>query len=199
VATKDPRIDEYIAEAEPFARPILKAMRVAVHAGCPKAVETIRWSFPFFDYKGPLCTMSAFKAHARLVFWKTQPLAATSPDVAVAIVGLKRLSSVGQLPSKDELVRLVRLAVELNDRGARGPIASRKDKAADPRPSPEFLAALARAPRARKAFDGLPPSHKREYLKWIGDAKRAETRTRRIAQAIEQIQVGRSVNWRYER
>jgi len=176
----DPRIDEYIADAEPFARPILKAIRAAVHAGCPGAAETMKWQFPFFDYKGPLCTMGAFKAHVRFVFWKAQPLAAADPAAAVAVVKLKRLTSADELPKKSEMVALVKAAAVLNDLGVKGPIARRKDKS-DPRPSAEFLAALAKAPRARKAFEAFPPSHKREYIQWIDGAKRQETRARRIS------------------
>lgn len=183
----DPRIDEYIADAEPFARPILKAIRAAVHAACPSAAETIKWQFPFFDYKGPLCTMGAFKAHVRFVFWKSQPLAASDPAAAVAIVKLKRMATVDELPTKAELVALVKAAVALNDLGAKGPIAARATKRSDPKPSPELLAALAKAPRARKAFDALPPSHQREHLRWIGEAKRVATRERRIAQTIQTL------------
>lgn len=194
----DPRIDEYIADAEPFARPILKAIRAAVHAGCPSAVETIKWQLPFFDYKGPICTMGAFKSHVRFVFWKAQPLAASDPRTAVLIVGLKRIGSIDDLPGKAELVGLVKAAVEMNDLGVKGPIAARATKKSDPRPSPDLLAALAKAPKARKNFDAFPPSHKREYIEWIDSAKRAETRTRRIAQAIEQMQAGKGLNWKYQ-
>lgn len=187
MATKDPRIDEYIADAEPFARPILKQIRAAVHAGCPAVVETIKWQFPFFDYKGPLCTMGAFKAHARFVFWKAQPLAATGPEAALAIAQLKRMTSAGDLPDRRALVALVKAAVDLNDRGVKGPIASRADKRTVLKPSSELLAAFAKAPKAHKAFDALSPSHQREYLQWIAGAKRAETRARRIEQTIAKL------------
>src|SRR4029453_5527222 len=68
--TKDPRIDAYIEKAKPFARPILKRIRKAVHTACPDATETLKWSMPAFDYKGPLVGMAAFKAHCALAFWK---------------------------------------------------------------------------------------------------------------------------------
>lgn len=187
MATKDARIDEYIADAEPFARPILRQIRAAVHASCPAIVETIKWQFPFFDYKGPLCTVGAFKAHARFVFWKSQPLAAASPEAALAIERLKRMTSVDDLPERAALVALVKAAVDLNDRGVKGPIADRAGKSAVLKPSSELLAAFARAPKARKAFDALPPSHQREYLQWIAGAKRTETRARRIDQTIVKL------------
>jgi hypothetical protein len=48
----DPRVNAYIAKAHPFAKPILIRFRKAVHAGCPDVTETMKWSFPHFDYKG---------------------------------------------------------------------------------------------------------------------------------------------------
>lgn len=47
--------------------------------------------------------------------------------------------------------------------------------------------ALAAAPEARPAFCRLPPSHQSEYLKWVGEAKRPETRRKRIAGMIERL------------
>ena len=54
----------------------------------------------------------------------------------------------------------------------------------------ELRAALDRAPEAAKAFEDLSPSCRREYLEWIGSAKRPETRERRIGQAVEMIAAG---------
>ena len=39
----------------------------------------------------------------------------------------------------------------------------------------------------RRAFDSMSCSHRKEYLLWIEDAKRPETRARRIAKAIEKL------------
>ncbi len=70
MASKDPRIDAYIAKSADFAQPILKHLRKVVHAGCPKVEETLKWSMPHFDYKGVMCGMAAFKAHCVFGFWK---------------------------------------------------------------------------------------------------------------------------------
>jgi uncharacterized protein YdeI (YjbR/CyaY-like superfamily) len=45
----------------------------------------------------------------------------------------------------------------------------------------------------------LSPSHRRDYIEWITEAKQAETRARRLAQAIEWLAEGKSRNWKYER
>lgn len=72
MAKKDPRTHSYIAQARPFAQPILQHLRSIVHAGCPDAEETMKWSMPHFDYKGMLCGMAAFKTHCTFGFWKGQ-------------------------------------------------------------------------------------------------------------------------------
>lgn len=56
------------------------------------------------------------------------------------------------------------------------------------RPAPDVTAALALSPRAKEAFAALAPSHRREYLAWIGEARRQETRHRRIESMIEKLQ-----------
>src|SRR5512142_1783322 len=70
MGTRDPRVDAYIAKSADFAKPILTHIRETIHAACPEVVETTKWSMPFFDYKGPLANMSAFKEHAAFGFWK---------------------------------------------------------------------------------------------------------------------------------
>src|SRR2546422_728935 len=70
MATKDPRIDAYIANAADFAKPILIHLRKLIHAACPDAEETLKWSMPAFMHKGILCGMAAFKQHCTFGFWK---------------------------------------------------------------------------------------------------------------------------------
>jgi uncharacterized protein YdeI (YjbR/CyaY-like superfamily) len=53
--------------------------------------------------------------------------------------------------------------------------------------------ALRATPAALSTFDGLAPSHKAEYLNWIDEAKRAETRRRRIAGMIDKLSAERGV------
>jgi hypothetical protein len=69
--TTDPRIDAYIEKSADFAKPILRQIRKLVHKACPGVDEVIKWSMPYFDYKGAsLCSMAAFKEHCALVFGK---------------------------------------------------------------------------------------------------------------------------------
>ena len=55
---------------------------------------------------------------------------------------------------------------------------------------PELSAILLRSRRARDNFEGLPPSQKRLYIGWILDAKKEETRKRRLAEAVARLEQG---------
>jgi uncharacterized protein YdeI (YjbR/CyaY-like superfamily) len=58
---------------------------------------------------------------------------------------------------------------------------------------PEALtAALAGDPVARESYEGMAYSHRKEYARWIAEAKREETRDRRVAQALAMLREGRT-------
>lgn len=192
MATRDPRVDAYIAKSNEFARPILEFIRDAVHTAVPDVTETIKWGMPFFEYKGILCQMAAFKAHCGIHFWN-----------ATAIKGEKtahwdRIESLDDLPSKKDLVAIVKKAAKLNEEGVK-PARKPPSKRPPFEVPPELSDALAKNKKAKVAFEAFPPSHQREYAEWIGEAKRAETREKRVAQAVEWIAEGKSRNWKYER
>ena len=194
----DPRIDAYIAEAQPFARPILEKVRNRVHAVLPDVEETLKWSMPAYTVGGKILLITAaFKAHTALNFWRVQELETSHSSVG-AMGQFGKIKSLDELPSDADLDRLIREAAEL----AKSAPAPRKSKAA-PKPAPalhpDFATALAKAPKAKAALDGFPPSAQRDYFEWIGEAKQDATRARRIATAIEWLSEGKRRNWKYER
>ena len=197
---KDPRVDAYIAKAAPFARPILKRIRSVVHAGCPGVEETIKWGMPAFDFNGPLCGMAAFKAHATLGFWKAPLLRkgkASLGNVTEKAMGqFGRITRVEGLPPRRDLAALVRRAAALNERGVKiARVSKPKPALATPR---DLLAALRKDRAALRTFEEFSPSHRREYVEWILEAKREETRARRIETAVEWMAQGRGRNWKYK-
>ena len=195
----DPRIDAYIAKAAPFAQPILIRLREAVHKGCPQVEETMKWSSPAFDYKGAFCSMAAFKRHAMFGFWKHQLLKDVLPKSDQRAFGaFGKLTSVDDMPTQAEIVKIVKAAKKLNDEGIK--VVREKKPPKPPAKIPAYFeAALKTSPAAAAAFKAFPPSHRREYIEWITGARSEETRARRIAQAVEWIGAGKSRNWKYER
>ena len=200
---RDPRIDVYIDHAAPFAQPILTYARALVHEACPEVEETIKWGMPTFMHAGGiLCGMAAFKQHASFGFWKHAMVvgegerADEKPRDGMGSYG--KLTALDDLPTKKILLAHIRKAMKLNEDGVKVP-AARK---AAPRPAPEtpadLLAAFKQDKAAQATFDAFPPSCKREYIEWIVEAKREDTRAKRLAQAVEWLAEGKRRNWKYE-
>jgi uncharacterized protein YdeI (YjbR/CyaY-like superfamily) len=195
---RDPRVDAYIAKSADFAKPILVRVREMVHEACPEVVETIKWGAPFFDYKGQMmCAIAAFKQHAALIFWKASLIDGLPANDARGRGSFGRLTSVKELPSKTKFNGYIKSAMKLNDAGVtvKRPKGGSKPEAKVPK---ELAAALAKNKKATAVFAKFPPGQRREYCDWVSDAKREETKAKRVAQSIEWIGEGKTRNWKYE-
>ena len=194
--TADPRIDAYIARAAGFARPLLVELRARVHAACPDAVETLKWGAPSFTYNGKLLAlMAAFKQHVSFNLWHDDAAPAAGERDGMGQFG--RLEQLADLPPKRALGTRIRAAMARIDAGE--PVRARSAPRA-PLPVPDDLrAALSNNVAAQAAFDGFPPGKRREYIEWLLDAKHADTRARRLQQAVEWIAEGKARNWKYAR
>ena len=197
--TTDPRIDAYIQRAAPFAQPVLTHLRGVMHAACPGLHETIKWGMPFFvDDERILAHMAAFKQHCAFGFWRgREAVALGKGDEAMGQFG--RITSVADMPPRREMLAIVKQAIAQTAVQAAAP---RLPRAVAPKPAAavpaDLAAALAGHEAARSCFDAFPPGKQREYVDWIVDAKRDETRARRVAQAIEWLGQGKPRHWKYQ-
>jgi uncharacterized protein YdeI (YjbR/CyaY-like superfamily) len=199
---KDPRVAVYISNAHAFARPILRHIRTLVHKSCPGATETIKWGFPVFEYHGILCGMAAFKQHCTFFFWKaallSDPHGILEKRERTAMGQFGRISQISDLPAVASLRNFVRQAAILNEGGIKTPKKPAPAKAQRLIIPPAFKSALKKHKRADANFKDFSYAHKKEYCAWIAEAKREETRERRIATAIGWIAKGKGRNWKYE-
>ncbi len=194
-----PAVDAYIAKAAPFAQPILKKVRGAFHKGCPDLEERLKWGVPSFEYKGLMGGMAAFKAHVAWGFWRHKEMADPRKIFqGDAMMSGGKIVDADQLPPETVMVEYVKRAAKLNDAGPVKRAATAKAKPPVKVPS-SFAKVLKRNPKALATFEGFAPSHKREYVEWIVEAKQEATRERRIATAIEWLVKGKSRNWKYEK
>ena len=201
---KDKRIDKYIARSQPFARPILKHLRSLVHTACPSVDETMKWSFPHFEYRGEMmCSMASFKQHCAFGFWKASLLknktfmANARGEKAMGHLG--RITSPDDLPPHRVLIASIKEAMRLNDAGIKvkkSPAGKSDKELIVPK---QLRAALISNAAAKRIFDAFSYSNKKEYVEWIADAKSDEPRMRRIDTAIEWLSEGKPRNWKYLR
>jgi uncharacterized protein YdeI (YjbR/CyaY-like superfamily) len=193
MSKNDPRVDAYIAKSADFARPILNRIRRLVHAACPDVMEDIKWSAPFYEYKGILLATPAFKQHCALVFWKGKLIFGKGDQRKK----LRHLTSPANLPGDKILTSYIKQALELNEAGVKTPRS--KPKAKPKLVVPDyFLAALKKNKKALATFENFSPSCKWEYIEWITEAKREETRAQRLQTAIKWLTAGKSRNWKYQ-
>ena len=199
-ALTDPRVDAYIARSAAFAQPLLAHWRQTVHQACPDCSETVKWGMPFFMHDGRiLAQMAAFKAHCAFGLGHgTQVVNLGLGQEAMGQFG--RVTSLAELPPKRALLALLKQQQALLEAGVARP---RAPKTGAPKPPPvlpeDLAAALGAHAVARKTFAAFSPSHQREYIEWITSAKRTETRARRLAQTLAQLEEGKTQNWKYER
>ncbi len=198
MAKKDPCVDAYIEKSAEFARPILKHLRKVVHAGCPGVEETIKWHFPHFDYKGIMCGTAAFKHHCAFDFWKAELIFGSDKRTKREAMGhFGRITSLADLPSEKILIGYVRKAAELNERGVKYPGRSKPKKKSPLRIPDYFTVALKKNAKAKQTFENFTPSNQREYVEWVSEAKRDETRNQRLKTSIQWLAEGKPRNWKY--
>ena len=191
---KDARIDAYIAGSADFAKPILIHLRKLVHAACPSVEETVKWRMPFFEHNGILCMMAAFKAHSAIRFWHPGMRKLFERGDSMSHVG--RITKMSDLPSDAKMLEYLREAKKLNETGEKAPTVRRPAKKLR---IPRYITdALKRNKKALAAFNAFSPSHQNEYVQWITEAKRDETRSKRISTMLQWLKAGKSRHWKYE-
>ena len=113
-ANFNPKVDAYLAKTQPFAQPIMAHLRELVHKGCPEVEETIKWSRPFFEYRGAILgNMSAFKEHCSFGFWGEE-IGAVLREAKVlqddGMGSLGRITTIKDLPSDKQMLGWIRQA-----------------------------------------------------------------------------------------
>ncbi len=199
----NPKVDAYIDKAAPFARPVLEHLRELVHMACPDVEEAIKWSSPFFMYKGQILgNMAAFKAHCSFGLWGSEIAALLRKDGVLSGDGMGafgKISNVKDLPSDKAMLRYIREAASIVDGGGRTMVRGKpKVVKAEAEVPDELAAALKKNKAASKTFAAFSPSCRREYADWVAEAKRPETRDKRVAQAVEWMAEGKQRNWKYQ-
>lgn len=208
MGNRDPRMDQYIAEAAEFAQPVLTKLRDLVHEACPEVEETLKWGAPAFEYKGPYAMMVSFKKHcgfglkkAALLF--DDPSQATEAErrliwgAAGKADENTRITGLDDLPPDEAIIALLQKAKKLNDDGVQVPKSvTAKPEAEVP---DDLKTALDANQAAAKCFASFTAVQRREYISWITEAKREATRVSRIETAVEWIAEGKTRNWKYQR
>ncbi|HCN38118.1 MAG TPA: hypothetical protein DIS94_10460 [Bacteroidetes bacterium] len=196
--------DAYYEKIKPFAKPVFKHFRKLVHEVFPEIEEKLKWGMPSFEYKGIVCGFAAFKEHCMIGFWKAAIMKdreiLLSKESKGSMGNLGKITSLKDLPSDKTLKKWIKEAIELNEKNIKLPksVSPKHEKIEYEMPD-EFRKLLNRNKTAKETFEKFSPSHKREYLEWICEAKTEETKIKRMDKSIEWLTEGKSRNWKYQR
>jgi uncharacterized protein YdeI (YjbR/CyaY-like superfamily) len=184
----------------PLPQPILRHLRALIHAAVPDLVEDIKWGMPHFilpknKFGGKnLAGIAAFKAHCALTI---HGVGRVGKDVEDGMGQFGKITAMPDLPSDAEIT--ARLQAVLAQLASPVKMVRAKPASKPELPIPDdFARALAANPTANATLTDFAPSHRREYVEWISEAKQPATRDKRIAQAIEWLAEGKRRNWKYE-
>jgi uncharacterized protein YdeI (YjbR/CyaY-like superfamily) len=199
----NPKVDDYLAQAPDYARPILTYVRSLLHELCADLDEQIKWSLPHFDYRGEMMVIvAAYPKHCALTFWKDALMADPRLKANGALPAAKRfmgkLSSLADLPPDPELRSFIKEAMVLNETGAKLPVRE-VSVPKDLSMAELFAEGLATNPTAGAVWEAKSDAFRRDYLIWINDAKTPTTQQKRVDEAVGWIAEGKARFWKYQK
>ncbi len=197
----DCRVDKYIANSREFARPILEKVRKAALKSSSKIEETINWNLLCWEQNGLVAGVGAFKAHVCLPFFKGDIMNDSDnlfDKSGGCAIGSIKSSNVKEMPTQAVLVKYIKQEIQLNESGVKAgkSTGGRRDKK-DLKIPFYFLKAVKKNKKAFKTFDEFSYTHQSEYVEWVTEAKREETREKRLATTVEWLSRSKSKNWKY--
>ena len=178
-------IDTYIKTAPEFSQEILLHFRKLVHQSVPDVEEKIKWGFPHFIYKNDvICSMAAFSKHCTFSF----PKAALMKDKSLlekakseeAMGHFGKIKTIGDLPSDSKIKSYLKESVSL--------IGVKLEKKKSTTIIPAVLKnMLIKNEKAFENFSSMSPSHQKEYINYITEAKKEVTQIRRAEKVLEML------------
>ncbi|PIQ20771.1 MAG: hypothetical protein COW65_13070 [Cytophagales bacterium CG18_big_fil_WC_8_21_14_2_50_42_9] len=177
------KVDAYLAQMPPFAQVICLKLRTLILQSDPDIKENWKWSAPVYEENGLICAYSAFKQHVRLSFFQGAYLADAAKILTEgennATIRSIKFSDVSQI---DEalLQQYIREAAQLT------PAPTKKATRELVIPL-DFAQALEQNEPANEAFKNLSYTNRKEYVVWLEQAKKPETRVRRLQQALTRL------------
>ena len=196
------QVDQYIIKASEFAIPILDHLRNLIHKADARIEEKIKWGMPFFDFKGSVCHIAAFKNHCVFGFWKGSLL---NDELNIfkahgsAMGSLGKIKSFKDLPADEVLIAYIQQAIKLNEDHIKLPQKPKLLGQQEIEVPVYFIEALQDNPRAMAVFQNFSPSSKKDYILWLQEAKTETTKQKRLATAMEWIGDGKTRMWKYKK
>ena len=190
-------VDEFLRSQDRWQAELVRLRDIL--SGCGLS-EEIKWGAPCYCLAGRnVVGIGAFKSYFGLWFFQGALLRDEAGVLVNAQEGRTRAMRQWRMQSgKDIRAGLVRRYVREAARLARDGKAIRpRARKPEVEMPPELERALGASGAARAGFDALTPGRQREYANYIGEAKRADTRTSRLTRILPLIRAGKGLNDKY--
>ncbi len=179
-------INEYIDSMPEWSREICIKLRNIIHKADPKMIED--WQLgPHFHHNGIVCGFVSLKKYVALVFYHGAKLKDEKNNLIedAHSIDFKKIHYSVVKDIKDKvLINLVKEAVQINVSGKA--ISTRKENDTEIE-TPADLQKEIDANALSEYFDILAYTHRKEYINWVNEAKKEETRKIRIVKTIEML------------
>ena len=190
-------VDEYIAKHAEWKNELSRLREIVAASGME---ETIKWGAPCYTLNGKnVVGMAAFKNYFGLWFHQGALLEDAEGVLINAQEGRTKALRQWRFASQKDLKaraikKYVKEAMDLERSGQR--IAPERNKALHV--PPQLKSALGKNKKANKAFAALTPGRQREYANYIEEAKREETKEKRVQKILPMIESGVGLNDKYK-
>lgn len=188
----------FVERSAPWQREVAALRRILLDSGLE---ETVKWGGPCYVQNGTnVVGLVAFKSYFGLWFHQGALLEDPEGVLVNAQRGKTRAQRQWRMRNAADLREpVVRRYVKAAVRLAREGREVKPQRGKPLRLPPELAAALADDPGLRSSFEALRPGQRREYAEHVAQAKRPETRQRRIEKILPMIEAGAGLNDRYRR
>ena len=189
-------VDDYIAGAEHWQAELVRLREILL---ATELSETVKWGAPCYTFADKnVVGMGAFKSYCGLWFYQGALLSDPEKVLLNAQEGKTKALRQWRFESKRQIkVRQIKAyvaeAIQLQQQGKE--IKPVRAKTLDL--PPQLKSALAANKKYKAAFESLTPGKQREYAQYIIEAKRDETKTKRLEKIIPMIVAGVGLNDRY--
>lgn len=189
-------VEAYIEDADHWRDELIQLRRILNETALE---ETVKWGGPCYTFDGKLVVgMGAFKAYVGLWFHQGALLSDPEKVLINAQEGKTRALRQWRFGSKKEIKsRLIKAyvkeAIAIQEEG-RGILPRRGRALKIPQ---QLEAALSRSKRLSSGFSALTPAKQREYADYITEAKRDETKAKRLTKIKPMILAGKGLNDKY--
>lgn len=190
------KVEEIIGKSPDWAQVImLKLREIILNCGLE---EDVKWGAPVYMHHGNVVGMVALKNYVSLWFYEGATL--SDPDQVLIASSEKtkalrqiRFEKVGDINS-NQVKQYVNEAALNMEKGIKTP----KPKVKVPALPDLLKSAFEKEPHLKAFFDQLAPSHRREYIEYINEAKREETKLRRLDKSLDMMRQGKDLNAKYK-